>query len=132
VSSIHAINELWGAHKEDDEWGFLLVDATNSFNEGNHIMILWTVRHEWPLGARFTFNCYGHWGTLMVWIQNGTALFIFSMEGATQGDPLAMFIYGIGLLPLILRLKSEVDDLTSQTWYADDASAGGTFNRIKV
>eukprot|EP00978_Attheya_sp_CCMP212_P002012 scaffold4137_cov26-Attheya_sp.AAC.2 len=49
--------------------------------------------------------------------QNGTALlFIFSMEGATQGDPLAMFIYGMGLLPLIRRLKSEVDDV-SQPWH---------------
>eukprot|EP00978_Attheya_sp_CCMP212_P013894 scaffold35059_cov31-Attheya_sp.AAC.1 len=129
--SIHAVNELWGAHEEEDEWGFLLVDATNAFNEGNCIMILWTVRHEWPSGARFTFNCYGHWGTLMVWSQNGTALFMFSMEGATQGDPLAMFIYGMGLLPLIRRLKSEVENV-SQPWYADDAGAGGKFDRITV
>eukprot|EP00978_Attheya_sp_CCMP212_P030440 scaffold111966_cov57-Attheya_sp.AAC.1 len=120
--SIHAINELWGAHEEEDEWGFLLVDATNAFNEGNHMMILWTVRHEWPSGARFTFNCYGHWGTLMVRSQNGTALFIFSIEGTTQGDPLAMFIYGMGLLPLIRRLKREVDNV-SQPWYADEASS---------
>ena len=32
-------DELWGAHEEDDEWGFLLVDAMNAFNEGNCIMI---------------------------------------------------------------------------------------------
>eukprot|EP00978_Attheya_sp_CCMP212_P026136 scaffold85322_cov36-Attheya_sp.AAC.1 len=125
--SIHAIHELWGEHDEEDEWGFLLVDATNAFNEGNHIMILWTVHHEWPSGARFTFTCYGHWGTLRVRNQNGTALFIFSMEGATQGDPLAMFIHGMGLLLLIRRLKSEVDDV-SQPWFADDAGAGGKFD----
>ena len=64
--SIHAINKLWGEHEEEEEWGFLLVDARNAFNEGNRIMILWTVRHDWPSGARFTFNCYGHWGILMV------------------------------------------------------------------
>jgi hypothetical protein len=46
------------------------------------------------------------------------------MEGATQGDPLAMFIYGMGLLPLIWRL--------SQPWYTDDAGAGGKFDQIKV
>eukprot|EP00978_Attheya_sp_CCMP212_P035431 scaffold154276_cov33-Attheya_sp.AAC.2 len=129
--SIHAINKLWGEHEEEEEWGFLLVDATNAFNEGNRMMILWSVRHKWPSGARFTFNCYGHWGILMVRSQNGTALFIFSMEGATQGDPLATFIYGMGLLPLIRRLKREVDDV-SQPWYADDAGAGGKFDRIKV
>jgi hypothetical protein len=67
----------------------------------------------------------------MVQTQNGTALFIFSMEGPTQGNPLAMFIYGMGLLPLIRRLKGEVDDV-SQPWYADDAGAGGKFDQIKV
>ena len=53
------------------------------------------------------------------------------MERATQGDPLAMFIYGMGLLPLIWRLKRDVDDV-SQPWYADDVSAGGKFDQIKV
>jgi hypothetical protein len=25
--SIHAINELWDEHKEEEEWGFLFIDA---------------------------------------------------------------------------------------------------------
>eukprot|EP00978_Attheya_sp_CCMP212_P021241 scaffold61838_cov69-Attheya_sp.AAC.4 len=104
--SIHTIHELWEEHKGEDEWGFLLVDARNAFNEGNRIMILWTVlHHEWPSGARFSVNCYGCWGTLMVRSQDGTALFLCSMEGATQGNPLAI----------------EVDEDVSQPWYADDA-----------
>jgi hypothetical protein len=55
--------------------------------------------------------------------------FLYSKEGVTQGDPLSMFAYGIGLLPLIRALVQfpEMD----QTWYADRCSAGGKFDAIK-
>jgi hypothetical protein len=38
----------------------LLVDATNGFNELGRKAMLWTVRHRWANGARFSFNCYRH------------------------------------------------------------------------
>eukprot|EP00978_Attheya_sp_CCMP212_P037806 scaffold181544_cov35-Attheya_sp.AAC.1 len=50
----------------EEEWGFLLVDARNAFNEGSRIAMLWTVRHIWPSGARFLFNVYRHWSTLII------------------------------------------------------------------
>ena len=34
------------------EWGFLLIDARIAFNEINHTVMLWVIRHEWPSGAR--------------------------------------------------------------------------------
>jgi hypothetical protein len=40
---IHAINELWRQQKEEEEWGFLLVDAANAFNELNWMAMLWTI-----------------------------------------------------------------------------------------
>ena len=46
-----------------------------------------------------------------------------------KGDPLAMVMYGVGLLPLIRILKTAVSDV-HQPWYADDAGAGGHFNLI--
>ena len=49
----------------------------------------------------------------------------------TLGDPLAMIAYSIGVLLLIKLPKEEFTDLT-QTWYADDASALGTFTNIKL
>ena len=58
--SIHAMRCLWQELGGDEEWGFLLVDARNAFNEGNRTIFLWTVRHRWPCGARFAFNCYRH------------------------------------------------------------------------
>jgi hypothetical protein len=48
-----------------------------------------------------------------------------------QGDPLAMFGYTVGLLPLIRGLKSELPMVT-QPWYAYDACAGATFKCIRA
>jgi hypothetical protein len=42
--------------KHKDEGVFLFIDAKHAFNEGNWMGILWTIRHKWPSGARFTFN----------------------------------------------------------------------------
>jgi hypothetical protein len=41
--SIHVIKELWKQHKEEEEWGFLLVDASNAFNKLNWMAMLWTI-----------------------------------------------------------------------------------------
>lgn len=48
---------------------------------------------------------------------------LYSQEGATQGDPLAMAMYAPAISPLINELK-DADLDTKQVWYADDASAG--------
>ena len=95
------MNHMWELHSMEEEWGFLLIDASNAFNEQNQTQMLWMVRHEWPSGARFTFNCYKHWGGLVVRSNNGTGVFMFSKKGITQGDPLSMFAYSVGILPLI-------------------------------
>ena len=52
---------------------------------------------------------------------------ISSCEGTTQGDPLAMAMFALAVLPLIDSLKSEV----KQCWYVDDASAGGRLQDLK-
>ena len=58
--AIHAMRVLWEEHRKDEDWGFLLIDARNALNEDNRTAMLWAVRHEWPSGAQFTFNCYRH------------------------------------------------------------------------
>ena len=77
--------------------------------------MLWAVRHEWPSGAHFAFNCYRHWATLVIRAGNGTGHLLHRKEGVTQGDPLAMIIYGLGILPLICDLPSAHHRVT-QPW----------------
>ena len=97
------MNALWQEHGNEDQWGILLVDAANAFNMVNRKAMLWTVRHKWPSGARFAFNCYSHAGHIVL---RGAFEWLLSREGVTQGDPLSMVIYGLALLPLVERLES--------------------------
>ena len=127
---IHALRLIWELHAQEENWGFLLVDAKNAFNEGNRTRMVWTIRHTWPSGARSVFNCYRHWAVLVVRAGNGVASFLFSKEGVTQGDPLSMVAYGLSLLPLIRQLKDEFPDVF-QPWYANDAGGGEQFAQIR-
>ena len=53
---------------------------------------------------------------------------IFSQEGTSQGDPLSMLMYAIGVLPLIRPLNSNT---WIQSWYADDSSCIGKLENVK-
>ena len=52
-----------------------------------------------------------------------------STEGTTQGDPLAMAMYALGVTPLINSLRHHQLDV-SQTWFADDATAAGQLTSL--
>ena len=84
---VHAVQLLCQKHAQEEDWGFLLVDARKAFNEENRTVMLCAVRHEWPSGAQFTFNCYRHWSTLVIMACGGTDQFLQSKEGVIQGDP---------------------------------------------
>ena len=53
-----------------------------------------------------------------------------SEERVTQGDPLSMVLYGIGMLILTRNLKDAVLERI-QPWYADVVGAGGEFDDIE-
>jgi hypothetical protein len=96
---IHVMCLLWETHSVEEEWGFLLVDAKNAFNEGNQTVMCWTVHHLWPSGDQFMLNCYRHWLTLVIRLANDTALFLlFSKEGTTQGKTISMVVFGLLLI----------------------------------
>jgi hypothetical protein len=87
--AIHTSQIIWDQHSAEDNWGFLLNDARNAFNESNHTVMLWTVRHKWPSGCRFVFNSYRHWAVLVIRSSHGAsfAVLLLSKEGVTQGYP---------------------------------------------
>ena len=87
--------------------------------------MIWAVRNEWPSGAQFTFSCYRHWDTLVVRdMEDGSGHFLHRKEGVTQGEPLSMIVYDIGVLPLVRELRDAHLRVT-QPWYADDVGSGG-------
>ena len=51
----------------------------------------------------FLFNTYRGWAPLIV---RGLGELLFGREGVTQGDPLSMFLYAVGTIPLIQSLKN--------------------------
>ena len=100
----------------------LLVDATNAFNSLNRKAALVNIHSLCPSLAIVATNTYR--GDAALFIDEET---VYSREGTTQGDPLAMSIYGIAILPLIQKLQGSY----RQLWFADDASAGGKITQLK-
>ena len=127
---IPVVRLMWQQYAQEEDWGFLLIDACNAFNEENRTVILWEVRHECPSGARFVFNCYRHWATQVIRAGNGTLRLLYIKEGVNQGDPLVMVAYRLGILPLICEFRTSHPSVT-QPWCAYEAGAGGTFEEIR-
>jgi hypothetical protein len=118
---------------EDDEEpsGLLQVDAMNGFNELGRKSMLWTVRHRWANGARFSLNCCRHAAMLILRRPGGSCEILLSREGVTQGCPLAMALHGLALTPLSDQLRLAVPSVV-QPWCADDAAMEGPVRGIAV
>jgi hypothetical protein len=126
-AAFHAFHDLFESQSSlEPDWGLLTIDASNAFNSINRVALLWNTRLLWPRAARFVFNTYQGWSTLVL---RGSNEHLLSKEGVTQGDPISMFLYAIGSLPLIQLLK----DVTRyfQIWFADDSGAGGKLSPLK-
>ena len=106
-------------------FGSALFDARNGFNKLNCYLMLWNVAHLWNQGSRSAFNCYRHWVCCLVRTEPGhPPLIIHSQEGITQGDCLAMSLYGVALMPLVSRMREMIPEAL-QPWYCDNAGAAG-------
>ena len=64
--SVYRVQYIWDAKLSTEDWGVLLVDSKNGFNEINQIGVLSVIRHLWPSRARFFFNCYCHWSLIIL------------------------------------------------------------------
>ena len=121
-AAIHATRLRFSSEETE---GVLLVDASNAFNSLNRQVALHNIQKLCPAIATILINTYCDSAQLFV---DGCTL--FSQEGATQGDTLAMSMYAIATLPLIHRLN-DPDSSTSQLWYADNATATGSLSHLR-
>jgi hypothetical protein len=118
-AGVHAMRRCLDDQEND---AILLADASNAFNTLNRRAALANIHSICPSIAITLTNVYR--GNAELFIDEET---ILSKEGTTQGDPLAMSMYGLGILPLINKLK----DVCRQVWFADDAASGGKIEQLK-
>ena len=93
-----AIHAMSGFCKEEECHG-ILVDATNAFNALNRRVMLRNIQVLCPSVSVIVINFYRQPASLYV---HGE--FIQSLEGTTQGDPLAMPVYAIAVTSIISAL----------------------------
>ena len=116
-----AVHPVQAAFEAEENEAVLLVDASNGFNCLNRQVALQNVRRLCPAIATILINTYRCPVELFI---DGDV--IMSQEGTTQGDPLAMPMYGVAVVPLIRRL----DGCCTQVWYADDSAAAGKITQV--
>eukprot|EP00795_Rhopilema_esculentum_P006619 gene6619-biopygen8122 len=98
-AAVHAMKDIF---EEEETDGLLLVDASNAFNSLNREALLHNIKYICPPMAQYVNHCYGKPSRLF--ITGGKE--IPSAEGTTQGDPFAMPVYAIGVMPLLSLIKS--------------------------
>ena len=118
-AAIHAMRSIFHADESDC---VLLVDAKNAFNTLNRNATLHNSRIICPALSTILINTYRV--AIPMYVIDGEI--IQSVEGTTQGDPLAMAMYVIGTDPLISSLAG----ICKQVWFADDATGAGTINEV--
>ena len=116
-AAIHGMRELF---EEEEAEAVLLIDASNAFNSMNRMVGLHNIRIQCPYLSKYLINTYRQQSRLF--ITGGGE--IASMEGTTQGDPLAMPWYSINTELMIFTLRRFIERV-KQVWFADDASAVG-------
>jgi hypothetical protein len=98
-AAIHAMTRMFESEGTD---GLLLVDADNAFNRLNRSVALWNVQFICSVFSVVLINCYRSPARLFV--TGGMEL--ASHEGTTQGDPLAMAMYAVGIRHLSTLSKA--------------------------
>ena len=121
-----AIHDLRHSFNASNEQCLLQIDAENAFNNLNRCLLLRNIEMICPLLKVVLLNIYREDAFLPV-----SGELLYSSEGLTQGDNLAMAAFGANTLPLILRLKEQLTAPVLQKWYADDANATGELPALR-
>ena len=122
-TAVHAMTSLFECATTE---GILLVDASNTFNSLNRSVALHNVPRVCPALGRVFQNTYSKPIRLIVAGQGE----IYSREGTCQGDPLAMAIYSVSLMPLVHQLEDLCPGVT-QAWFADDDAGASKLTKLR-
>ena len=120
----YAIHSLRIELEKSEIDAILLIHAEKAFNSLNRELVLKIVEIPCPALHHALANSYKHPSNLYI---NYTVL--TSTEGTTQGDTLAMAMYGIRIIPLIELLQKPN---FTQKWYADVGSAAGDLISLRA
>ena len=124
-AAAHAMRNIF---EEEDTDAVLLIDASNAFNCLNRAALLNNIQYLCPAMSTYVRNCYGKPSRLF--IAGGEEL--LSAEGSTQGDPVAMPAYAVGILPLLALIKPDVDPKKMKhVAYADDLGGGSKLEKLR-
>lgn len=127
-AAIHAMREIFAL---DDCEAVLLVDAKNAFNSMNRKTMLHNIKVKCPSIAPYVENTYSEPSNLYINSdKNNSVITLKSREGTTQGDPVAMAMYAIGLTVLQEEISFEKTNVR-QVAYADDLTGAGKLTDLK-
>ena len=122
-AAVHAIREI---HEDSECEGVLLVDAKNAFNTMKRKEMIHNISIICPTISTYVKNTYEESSKLI--LPQGVEL--LSSEGTTQGDPMAMAIYALGLSALREKIKYEDTNIKEVT-YADDKVGAGKLKDLR-
>ena len=122
-AAAHSMGEIF---KEEATDAVLFIDASNAFNSINRRAMLHNIRYLCPPMSTYINNCYSTSSRLFV---GGEEL--SSDEGSTQGDPMAMQAYGIGILPFLAIINPTNEESMKQLAYADDLGGGSKLTILR-
>lgn len=120
-AGIHAMVQIYD---DEDTHGIIQVDAENAFNTINRNVLLQNLNILCPEIALYTYNCYQTPARLFV----TGGLEISSSEGTTQGDPIAMPCYALGIIPL---MSSIAIGFVKHAAFADDLFGAGDLDHLR-
>ena len=124
MAAIHAVRK---AFESEGAEAVILVDAANAFNNINRKSLLHNVQILCSIFARYVINCYQIPSRLFV--VGGIKL--SSNEETTQGDPIGMAFYAIGIIPLLNIMLLTIADEDEIAEFADDIIFVGKLLSLK-
>ena len=125
-ANIHAMRDIY---EDDNTHGLIQIDARNAFNFLNRKNMTQNLKILCPELATYCLNCYTNDARLFV----TGGLEILSREGVTQGDPISMALYALGILPLLSLIKKGCEEPNIRhAAYADDISGAGKLKDLKT